>query len=279
MNSIPHTKRSLRNSIYALFISCFAYSNASIAQNDSLANVYFNIANDYKVKAKSDSALIYYELAANEFKKLANFERLVDSYNQLGIVLTRQDKYEEAKKYLHDALQLGKLSLDKSHLSVATTYISLGVISNAEADFRGALEYHYKALGIRLEQLGEFHPEVATSYGNLGNVYRNNKEFDKSIDAHMKALKIREKVYGADGAEIIESYVGLGNAYREKKEYQISLEYFEKALKNKIIQRGEGHKDLARFYAYISDVYFLMDNKLKSEDYKLKSETLKKGKG
>ncbi len=276
MNSIPSKKRGLRNSFYALFISCIAFSHASTAQNDSLANVYFNTANDYKVKAKPDSALIYYELAAIEFKKLDNIERLVDSYNQLGIVLTRQDKYEEARKYLHGALQLGQLSLDKSHLSVATTYISLGVISNAEEDYKGALEYHYKALGIRLEQLGEFHPEVATSYGNIGNVYRNNKEYDKSIDAHFKALKIREKVYGADGAEIIESYVGLGNAYREKKEYHISLEYFEKALKNKIIQRGEGHKDLAKYLAYISDVYFLMDNKLKGEEYKLKSETLKK---
>jgi tetratricopeptide (TPR) repeat protein len=92
----------------------------------------------------------------------------------------------------------------------------------------------------------------------------------------MKAMKIREIVFGLTSAEIIESYVGLGNTYREKKEYNTSLEYFERALKNKIIQRGEGHKDLVKFYKYIGDVYYLMENKLKGDEYKVIWEEIEK---
>ena len=33
----------------------------------------------------------------------------------------------------------------------------------------------------------------------------------------------------------------------------------------KIIQRGEGHKDLGRFFKYLSDVYYLMEDKEKGE--------------
>ncbi len=87
-------------------------------------------------------------------------------------------------------------------------------------------------------------------------------------------MKIREKVLGEASAEIIESYVGLGNAYREKKEYNTSLKYFERALKNKILQRGERHKDLIKFYKYISEVYYLMENKLKGDEYKIKWEKI-----
>jgi tetratricopeptide (TPR) repeat protein len=89
-------------------------------------------------------------------------------------------------------------------------------------------------------------------------------------------MKIREKLFGETSAQIIESYTGLGNVYREKKDYKVSLEYFEKALKNKIIQRGQGHKDLIKFYKNISDIYYLMENKEQGDFYKTKSEeTLK----
>ena len=87
-------------------------------------------------------------------------------------------------------------------------------------------------------------------------------------------MKIREKLFGETGVEVIQSYTGLGNAYREQKEYKTSLEYFEKALKRKIVQRGEGHKDLIKFYKNISEVYYLMNNKKQGDFYKSKSEEI-----
>jgi tetratricopeptide (TPR) repeat protein len=250
--------------------------NTVNCQNDSLANANYMMATDFKKNMKLDSALIYYESASFEFEKAKRIEQFIDSYNQIGIILTRQDKYEEAKTYLDKALSIGLASLDSNHLTIATTYISLGVICNAEEKYDQALGYHYKALAIRLVKLDELHPDVATSYGNLGNVYRNNKEFDKSIEAHLVAMSIREKVFGLTSSEIVESYVGLGNAYKQKKEYKTALEYFEKALKNKIIQRGKDHKDLIRFYKYISDIYYLLNNKAKGDEYKIISEEIDK---
>jgi len=89
-------------------------------------------------------------------------------------------------------------------------------------------------------------------------------------------MKIREKLFGETSVEVIQTYTNLGNAYREKGVYKTSLEYFEKALKNKIIQCGEGHKDLAKFYKNISDVYYLMKNKEQEDFYKTKSEEVLK---
>ena len=243
-----------------------------IGQNSSLAVAYIVKAEEYKQNQLPDSAIVFYEKAAIESQTIGNTEQYVDCYNQIGIILTRQDKYEKAKSYLNKALSTGLSALDTNSLTIATTYISLGVVYNAEENYSQSLIYHFKALSIRLQQLGEWDTQVATSYGNIGNVYRNNKEFDKSIDAHLKAMQIRKKLFGDLSVPIIDSYVGLGNAYKEKKEFTISLDYFEKALKNKIIQRGEGHKDLAKYYKYVSDVYYLMDNKEQGDFYKSKSE-------
>ncbi|MGB4970988.1 MAG: tetratricopeptide repeat protein [Saprospiraceae bacterium] len=258
------TKNIIAHALF-LLISIYIVNG----QNNPIADDYIRIADDFKKNSKPDSAIIYYEKASVEFQALGNIEKFISAYNQIGIILTRQDKYEQAKTYLEKGLSTGLSSLDTNNLVIAMTYISLGVIYNAEENYDLSLICHYKALAIRLLKLGAYDAEVATSYGNIGNVHRNNKEFDKSIEAHLKAMKIREKIFGLTSAEIIESYVGLGNTYREKTDYSTSLVYFESALKNKITQRREGHKDLVKFYKYISDVYYLMGNKLKGDEYKI----------
>ena len=57
-------------------------------------------------------------------------------------------------------------------------------------------------------------------------------------------------------------------------DYKTSVEYFQKALDNKITQLGEKHKDLARYYKSISDVYYLMKNKEQGDLYKTRSEEI-----
>ncbi|MBK6998079.1 MAG: tetratricopeptide repeat protein [Lewinellaceae bacterium] len=259
----------IKNAAAILFI-LIAFSHFIMAQ--SLPDRYMQLADDFRKNAQPDSALVYYEKASVEFQKTADFEKLANAFNQMGIVLTRQDKYDPAKKYLEMALEIGHNSLDSNNLTTSVTYISLGVVYAAEEDFEQSLKFHYQALAIRLFKLGEYSAEVATSYGNIGNVYFNSKNYDKALDAHIKAMNIREKIFGENSAEIIESYTGLGNAYREKKDYKSALDYFDNALQNKILQRGLGHKDLARYYKKISDVYYLMDDKVQGDLFKTQSE-------
>ena len=86
-----------------------------------------------------DSACIYYEKAADEYEKLKKVEQFIDAYNQIGVILTRQDQYEKAKTYLDKALKVGLSSLDSNNLYVASTHINLGVIYNADEKYDQAL--------------------------------------------------------------------------------------------------------------------------------------------
>ena len=260
--------------IVTIFLYILTSIHVLIAQNGPNAEAYFRKADDLNKNMQPDSAIIYYEKAAVEFLALGNSEKWIDAYNQIGIILTRQDKYVEARLYLEKALSGRYYLPDTNNLVVATTYISLGVVYSAEENYNQSLIFHFKALAIRLEKLGEQDALVATSYGNIGNVYRYIGELDKSIEAHTKAMNIRESVFGEESPEIVESYAGLGNAYREKKDYPSSLKCFEKALNNKILQRVEGHKDLVKYYNYISEVYYLMENKEQGDRYKAKADAI-----
>jgi tetratricopeptide (TPR) repeat protein len=261
--------------VYILFMLIFI--NTAYAQNSERADEYLRIADNFKKEMKPDSAILFYEKAAGEFRTIGNTEKFVHAYTQTGVILTRQDNYEKAQTYLDQALATGLASLDTTtSLFLATTYLALGVNYSAQENYPQSLHYHNKALAIRLLKLGEYHADVATSYGNIGNVYFNNKEYEKAIAAHEKAMNIREKLFGSTGVEVIQSYTNLGNAYKALKDYKTSLTYYEKALQNKIIQVGPGHKDLVRFYKNVSDTYYRMGNTVQGDFYKIKSEEVVK---
>ena len=250
--------------------------NTIFSQSHSPAELYMQLGDGFQNHSLPDSAVLYYKKAAEEFKNLGETEKLINAYNQIGVVLTRQDRYEEARMYLGMAEVQGKSLPDSNHLLRAKTFITLGVVYSSMGDYKGSLAYHHRALAIRLLKLGEFHADVATSYGNIGNVYINKKDYEAAIEAHLKAKEIREKLFGENSVEIAQSYYNLGIAYRETKEYETSLDYFQKALRNKTAQLGPGHKDLAKYYTAISGVYNLMGNVEQSELYKGKAEEVLK---
>lgn len=172
-------------------------------QGGPFADEYMKIADDFKNNSKPDSAMFYYEKAALEFRSTGHIEKLVNAYNQLGIILTRQDQYDDAKSYLEQALSVGLPVLDSNHLAIANTYISLGVIYRAKGHYQQSLLFHNKALAIRMLKCGEYSTEVATSYGNIGNVHFSIGDLIQSIAAHTKAMEIRERLFGPKSPEII----------------------------------------------------------------------------
>jgi tetratricopeptide (TPR) repeat protein len=257
-----------------LTLLIFFHPIAVEAQNSVRGFLYFSIAEEFKKDNKTDSAIIYYQKAGAIFKTDQQIEDFVNANNQAGVLLTRQDQYDKAKTFLNEALSAGQKFLSPDNLALSNTYLALGVVDAAEENFTRSLDYHYKALAIRLSKLGEYHSDVANSYGNIGNVYFRKKEFSKAIEAHHKALAIREKLFGPLGVELVQTYNNLGNAYRDNKEYETALTYFEKALNNKIRQGGASQKDLAKIYKSMSEVYYLMNNRLQGDVYKSKAAEL-----
>lgn len=265
------------NTFLTLFIFCIWLPfHPVLAQKNALAKKYLLKADAFRKNALPDSAIFYYKKAASIFKENKKTEKLINAYNQIGMVLARQDKFEEGRMYLGMAELQGNTLKDTNSLLRAATFISLGVVYSSVGDFNGALSYHNRALVIRLLKSGPYNSDVATSYGNIGNVYLIKKEYDKSIESHLKALDIRKKIFGEKSVEINQTYNNLGKVYREKKEYQTSLGYFEKLLQNKIDQSGTESKDLVKVYTSISEVYYLMGDNFLGDMNKAKAEEVAK---
>src|SRR5687767_9316671 len=88
-------------------IACTLFLLASISgaagQGGPRADEYMRLAEESNKNLKRDEAISYYEKASAEFQAAGNTEQFINSYNQIGIILTRQDKYDRARTYLDKA--------------------------------------------------------------------------------------------------------------------------------------------------------------------------------
>jgi len=124
----------------AIILLMFCFIN-SFGQSDSRGMEYMKIGNEFKKKEMPDSAVVYYEKASKEFEAPENTTKWINAYNQIGIILTRQDQYDKAKHYLDMALEKGIATLEENNLLLATTYISLGVVYSAQEEYAKSLEH------------------------------------------------------------------------------------------------------------------------------------------
>lgn len=245
-----------------------------------------NTAQDYRLKADSfrknqqtDSAVFYYRKSGHDYLKSDSIPACVDVWNQAGVILTRMDRYAEAKEILDSALTLGTTLRGEESLALASTYICLGVIYNAEENYDQSLQNHLAALSIRLTYRGDYHADVATSYGNLGNVFFNMHFYHSALFYHSKAREVRDSLFGPESAEIAQSYLGLGNSYRELGQYNSAILNFEKVLMIRMKIKGNHHKDLIPVYEKLSQVYLLDNNSDKARYYQDLADAIKSTQG
>lgn len=77
-----------------------AFGSSVNAQSVPSAEQYLTTADDLYRNAKPDDAITGYQKAADEFQRLGNVERFAYSFNQMGVILTRQGQYVRARGYL-----------------------------------------------------------------------------------------------------------------------------------------------------------------------------------
>ena len=98
--------------VFAFFAILSINVNTANGQDNTDAEGLLKIADEFRSKSDPDNAIVYYEKSAIEFNKNGNTEKTINSYNQIGTILNRQDKYDKAKTYLEKALAIGLSSND-----------------------------------------------------------------------------------------------------------------------------------------------------------------------
>lgn len=96
--------------------------------------------------------------------------------NNLGVLMNRQDRFNDAIGYLDGALKSNSyVTPENAYTNLGYAYFRLGNIPRAKA-------YHQRALDIV--------PDFCLAHKNLGDVFAKEKKFPKAVDYYSKALSI-----------------------------------------------------------------------------------------
>lgn len=260
----------MKSSLFILlsFIT-FHFSNVA-AQNTG--DEYFSLAADYKGKSQYDSALYFFEQAANQFAKSKNTVRELDALNQQGYILSILGSPDTAMLILDTALSRGLKIKKGENAQVAMSYHTKGVANYMMGNYKEALDYTLKGYEIRKRIYKNSHEEIALSLNNMGILYEYVDELDKAKEIYEEALAMNVELHGNKHVEVANSINNLGvNAYY-RGNYEESIELYDSALHMFISLLGEKHKDVASQYINIGTIYVETGEFQKALDNTLKAK-------
>ncbi|MEH2383013.1 MAG: tetratricopeptide repeat protein [Nostoc sp.] len=132
---------------------------------------------------------------------------LVEAHNNLGEVLQKQGRLNDALKSYQQAI---KIKPDYSY-----AYHNLGYYFQEKGNFEEAIDAYKKALNIQ--------PDLVVTHNNLANALKALNRFDAAIESYQEAIRIKPDV------DYI--YYNLGTLLRDNNKIEAAVEAFEQAVK------------------------------------------------
>ncbi len=134
-----HSQRALNE----YFIPAKQYQGL-IKNKDFIAKTIANMGNCYKDIGEFDKALDYLTEAIAIKRKLAASRSLADSLNNMADLLLKQERYQEAKPLLLEALSIFKIT--GNELGIGVIYFNLGDIYWAAGEVEDARSYYVRSV-------------------------------------------------------------------------------------------------------------------------------------
>ncbi|ETO33887.1 hypothetical protein RFI_03209, partial [Reticulomyxa filosa] len=120
---------------------------------------------------------------------------LAKSYDVLGLILEKSEKYEEAIQYFEKSLEI-KFKKACDHPRIGWSFHYLASVFKNKNNLNKSIEYGEKALELRLNKLDRDHPYVGESYVLLGDIYLARGNKTKAKECYENALQIFNTRFG-----------------------------------------------------------------------------------
>lgn len=248
-------------------------------EGESLSDAYFILGRLAETRFDFDSALNYYRKAASGSRNweyliaagkinflagndveastwlneslatavhLNDAAKLSVSYNELGLVHERQEKFTLAEEEYNKALTFSIQAFGSHHREVAIRYSNLaGLLSKHSKE---ASDIYEKAIAITQElPEDDLFEQIVTS--NYAGYFYNRGDNTKAEELFKKAInKTIEKTKNNEHILIAIALNGLGEIYIEQSRYMEAEDVLNRSLKLFINAVGPGSEDTANAY-------------------------------
>jgi CHAT domain-containing protein/tetratricopeptide (TPR) repeat protein len=195
-----------------------------------------------------------YILESNDTLKKS---RVIDIYNNLGVISISLGRYEKALEYNYKAGSLISDN-DQNSMEMAAIYNNAGYIYNIKKSYDVAIEYLEKSIRIFMNlknQNKNILNNLSFAYVNISISYIETKQYSLALSYLEKNVKLNSE-YGL--SELSLTYLNMAKAYVKLENSGKAEEFYLKSITSSI---NEHNKD----YYRLAEVYFDYGLYLQSE--------------
>ena len=147
----------------------------------------------------------------------------LNSINNLGVLLERQGKYNEAEALHRRALEATETILGAKHQDTLISVNNLGSVLERQGKYNEAEALHRRALEARETILGAKHQDTLKGVNSLATVLEQRGKYNEAEALYQRSLEEQKRVFGSDHVETIITMGNLAKIYG----YQMRLKQAE----------------------------------------------------
>ena len=226
-----------------------------INYTNGILRSYYYIADIYKIRNVTDSAILYYEKGLDKAKKSNNYDILATYYWNLANIYRLTGNYGQA---LQNSLNCKALVESKKTKNYKYQVYNLLALSyQTLMEFELALANYKKSADLALEYGNEAYAGVV--FANIGRLYYDQDSLENALEYFEKGIDLEEK-HGLLGS-VGNSYIIVGKIYLKLSQLDSARFYLEKA--NDYNKQANNQLGTANTLITISE-YFYLNNDLDS---------------
>lgn len=259
--------RDKRDYVSALKNLDEALKLAEKSNNESLRLIFSNnIGHNYKKQFDIKNALVYYQYALSEGKKIKNptaenKKSISVAENNIGNIYLKIHQYDLAIEKFTSALKAQEGIDDIDGLAINHQNIGTALEKQNEIDL--ALDYYLKSLAYNTENNNEL-GELICNNSIIGVLVKQGKS-DEAYKIAKKNYKKLKKLSLNNQYYHVQTTNNLGLVYLKLKKYKKALFFLEESVK---IAKEYNYKEYEiEAYYYLSELHDLLNNKEKAFFY------------
>ncbi|MEW5800108.1 MAG: CHAT domain-containing tetratricopeptide repeat protein [Bacteroidota bacterium] len=187
-------------------------------------------------------------------------------------------KNDEASQTIQLVLQQFPNLENEISIDAATIFYSLANVHAARNNFNLSIHYLEKAKNIRVQLFGEYHLSLSRIYISLGNSYNRTNDFDRALVNYNKALEILSKNNRSESDDAAYSHLYIMSTLIDMGEYYKAIEHGKKSIEIYSLLSLQEHIEIAGLFGKFCEVYTILGDLEKAEEYSLKALNLLRSK-